>query len=89
MTYKILQEEYLDLSIKSEEFRHNKKFKLETLLNRYMTHPDGQISLDIGRDYLHFLDDSYKIQEYKRPKVEKDVTEDVNPYKGWYERHER
>jgi hypothetical protein len=29
------------------------------------------------------------IEEYKRPKVEKDVTDDVNPYKGWYERYEK
>jgi hypothetical protein len=89
MSYRILENKYLELSIKSEEFRHNKDFKLETLLNRYMTHSDGQISLDIARDYLYFLDESYDIKEYKRPKVEKDVRDDVNPYKGWYERYEK
>jgi len=86
MTYRTLENEYLELSIKSEEFRHDKEFKLETLLNRYMTHSDGQISLDIGRDYLYFLDDSYDIKEYKRPKVEKDCSDIANPYKSWYER---
>jgi hypothetical protein len=85
MTYRTLENEYLELSIKSKEFRHNKDFKLETLLNRYMTHPDGQIALSIGRDYLHFHD-LYKIEEYKRPKVEKDCSDIANPYKSWYER---
>jgi hypothetical protein len=91
MTYKTLQKEYLDLCIKNQEFRENRSkgsFSLTKLLDRYYQHSDLEISLDIARDYLYFLDDSYKIKEYQRPPVEKDCTGITNPYKGYYERLE-
>jgi len=86
MPYQILQNEYLELSIQSKDFKENKEFKLDTLLNRYMTHSDGQVTLDIGRDHRYFNDVPYDIKEYQRPKVEKDCSDKVNPYKERYER---
>ena len=83
-SYKRLEKEYIDLSLQSKDFKINNEFSLQTLLDRYNSHSDAEISLDIGRDYLYFLDDSYEIKEYKRPKVEKDCSEIINPYKSLY-----
>jgi hypothetical protein len=84
MSYITLENEYIDLGLKSEKFQNDKNFKLETLLTRFYLPKSPVVALDVARDYLYFLDESYDIKEYKRPKVEKDVREDVNPYKGWY-----
>ena len=83
-SYKRLEKEYIDLSLQSKDFKINNEFSLQTLLDRYNSHSDAEINLDIARDYLYFLDESYKIKEYKRPKVEKDCSEIINPYKSWY-----
>jgi len=84
MSYRILENEYIDLGLKSEKFQKDKNFKLETLLTRFYLPKSPVVALDVARDYLYFLDDSYKIEEYQRPKVKKDCSDIANPYKGWY-----
>jgi hypothetical protein len=63
MSYRILENEYIDLGLKSEKFQKDKNFKLETLLTRFYLPKSPVVALDVARDYLYFLDDSYKIQE--------------------------